>query len=146
MEDLQTLISTFHHQINIQIRFKDIDKLGHVNNANHLTYFEMGRVAYFDDVFRNKINWEQISMILAKSEISYKRPITLNDKLICYTKISKLGTKSFDTDYLLVARNNNELQLCAHGKSIMVCYNYITKQTIEIPQEWKSSIKEFEQI
>ena len=146
MEDLQALISTFHHQINIQIRFKDIDKLGHVNNANHLTYFEMGRVTYFDDVFRDKINWEQISMILAKSEINYKRPITLSDKLICYTKISKLGIKSFDTDYLLVANNNNELELCAYGKSVMVCYNYITKQTIEIPQEWISSIKEFETI
>jgi Predicted thioesterase len=38
-------------RIEIQIRYGDIDALGHVNNAIFLTYFELGRV----DIL-NKIN------------------------------------------------------------------------------------------
>ena len=37
MIDLQEILHTYKHQANIQIRFKDIDKQGHVNNAVHLT-------------------------------------------------------------------------------------------------------------
>ena len=31
------MTSIYRHKTPIQIRFKDIDKLGHVNNANHIT-------------------------------------------------------------------------------------------------------------
>lgn len=146
MEDILSLLSTFKHQTKIQIRFKDVDKIGHVNNANHLTYFEIARVEYFNDVFRNKINWQEISMILAKSEITYKLPILLEDKLVCYTKISKLGNKSFDTEYLLVKTTNGKPELCAFGKAILVCMNYKAHQTVAIPQEWISQITEFENL
>ena len=49
----------FRHKTKIQIRFKDIDKLGHVNNANHITYFELARVDYFDALADEgvKIEW-----------------------------------------------------------------------------------------
>ena len=30
--------AVFRHRTSIQIRFKDIDSMGHVNNANHFTY------------------------------------------------------------------------------------------------------------
>ena len=30
----------------IQIRWRDLDALGHVNNAVYLTYFELARLAY----------------------------------------------------------------------------------------------------
>jgi acyl-CoA thioester hydrolase len=42
--------SQFKHQLPIQIRFVDIDAFGHVNNAVFASYYEMARVAYFDQV------------------------------------------------------------------------------------------------
>ena len=33
----------------IQVRFADIDVLGHVNNAIYLSYFEMTSVHYFNE-------------------------------------------------------------------------------------------------
>ncbi len=146
MNDLQHLISGYKHTTTIQIRFKDVDKLGHVNNANHLTYFETARIAYFNDVFRQQINWQQISLILAKSEITYKHPIVLEDNLTCYSKINKIGTKSFEMEYLLVSNNATGNALCAFGKCTLVCYNYIAKQTINIPNEWLNSIKNYENL
>ena len=46
------------HRTPIQIRFKDVDALGHVNNANHLSYFEYARIRFFDDLIGTEIDWE----------------------------------------------------------------------------------------
>lgn len=137
-------LSSYKHKLRIQVRFKDIDKQGHVNNANHLTYFETARVEYFKDVFRNGIDWIRTGMILAKSEITYKRPIMLEDTVFCYTKISRFGTKSFEIENVLTIANGAEEQLCAFGKSTLVCINYDTKETVEIPADWINSVNAFE--
>jgi acyl-CoA thioester hydrolase len=142
--NLNELLAGYHHKINIQIRFKDIDKQGHVNNANHITYFEVARVKYFKDVFRNNIDWIKTGMILGHTDITYKRPILLEDEVYCYTKISKFGTKSFEIDNVLTVENGHDTFLCAHGKSTLVCMNYDTKLTIEVPKPWIEAVNQYE--
>ncbi|MDF2448592.1 MAG: acyl-CoA thioesterase [Bacteroidota bacterium] len=142
--ELHELLSSYIHKIKIQIRFKDIDKQGHVNNANHITYFETARVEYFKDVFRNKIDWINTGMILASTEITYKRPILLEDDVYCYTKITKFGTKSFEIENVLTIEDQHNKYLCASGKSTLVCINYTNKETIEVPKAWIESVRAFE--
>lgn len=142
--ELLNSLHTYNHKINIQLRFKDIDKQGHVNNANHITYFETARVTYFKEVFRNKINWIKTGMILAHTEITYKIPIVLEDTVFCYTKITKFGTKSFEIENTITIENGNEIIIAAYGKSTMVCIDYDTKQTIEVPKEWVEAVKSYE--
>lgn len=139
--ELHELLSSYVHKIKIQIRFKDIDKQGHVNNANHITYFETARVEYFKDVFRNSIDWIKTGMILANTEITYKRPILLEDQVYCYTKITRFGTKSFEIENVLTIEDEHYKYLCAFGKSTLVCINYDTKKTIEVPKEWVESVQ-----
>ena len=80
------MFNNFKHKTPVQIRFKDIDKLGHVNNANHLTYFELARMKYFEDVIGDQIDWKKQGVILARIEINYKLPILLEDKISVFTK------------------------------------------------------------
>ena len=144
--ELHELLSSYIHKLKIQVRFKDIDKQGHVNNANHITYFETARVQYFKDVFRNNIDWIKTGMILANTEITYKRPILLEDEVYCYTKITRFGTKSFEIENVLTIEDEHHKYLCAFGKSTLVCINYDTKETIEVPQKWVDSVKSYEKI
>lgn len=138
-------IHSFKHKIKIQVRFKDIDKQGHVNNANHITYFETARVEYFKDVFRNQIDWIKTGMILAKTEITYKIPIFLDDNAFCYTRISQFGNKSFEIENIITVENPDKSTLiAAFGKSTLVCMNYDTRQTVEVPSEWINSVRQFE--
>lgn len=132
----------FKHKTPIQIRFKDIDKLGHVNNANHVTYFELARVDYFaalaaEDI---KIDWVNEGVILAKIEMEYKQPILLEDKVFVYTWVSKMGTKSFDMSCSIVKEENGVEAELAKGLAIIVCFNYKTNQTILIPEKWKAKM------
>lgn len=141
---IQEQLKSFRHKLKIQIRFKDIDKLGHVNNANHLTYLESGRVDYFKEVVREKIDWIKTGMILGKCEITYKQPILLEDNLYCYSKVSRFGTKSFDIDSFLVVENGKEPQIAAIAKVTLVCMDYDSKQTIEVPREWVEIVTAYE--
>ncbi len=142
----EDLIMSFKHKTDIQIRFKDIDQLGHVNNANHITYFETSRVNYFKDVFKNETNWKETGLILAHTEITYKNPIFLEDTISCYTKVSKIGNKSFDMENLIVKSSNSQDIIVAYGKSVLVCLNYLSKETIPIPTEWIQKIKQYDEI
>ena len=137
---------SFKHKTDIQIRFKDIDQLGHVNNANHITYFETSRVNYFKDVFKNETNWKETGLILDHTEITYKNPIFLEDTISCYTKVSKIGNKSFDMENLIVKTSNSQDIIVAYGKSVLVCLNYLSKETIPIPTEWIQKIKQYDEI
>lgn len=131
------------HKTPIQIRFKDVDRLGHVNNANHITYFELARVDYFNALMGDlKIDWDRESLILAKIEMEYKIPILLDDKVFVYTWISKIGSKSFDMSCSIVKEvGGTEIEL-AKGLAIIVCFNYVENKTILIPEAWKERMLE----
>jgi len=125
------------HSTSIQIRFKDVDALGHVNNANHLTYFEYARIRFFDDLVGGDIDWEQEGMILAHQEVSYKKPIYLRDTINVVTWFVKSGTTSFELGYEIVRteRDGSET-ICATGSSVLVCYNYKEQKPIPVPTKW----------
>lgn len=138
------MYNNYKHCTKLQIRFKDIDRQGHVNNANHLTYFETARVDYFKEVLKDRIDWITTGMILAHTEIDYKLPILLEDEVYCYTKVVRLGTKSFDIANIITKKQNGVEQECAIGKSVMVCMNYKLNTTIELPSTWRQAIETFE--
>ncbi len=131
------------HKTPIQIRFKDIDALGHVNNANHLTYFEYARIQYFDDLVGGEIDWETEGMILAHQSVSYKKPIYLKDEIHILTWFVKSGTTSFEVAYEIVRTEQDGSEtICTKGSSVIVCYNYKKKCPVPFPQRWLDKMNE----
>ena len=51
----------------IEVRFADCDPMGHVNNANYLTYCEQGRVAFLRQY---DLGW-QLPFILAEATVRF---------------------------------------------------------------------------
>jgi acyl-CoA thioester hydrolase len=134
----------FRHKTKIEIRYADMDAFNHVNNANYLTYLEIARVSYFDDVADWKYDWSKKGIILAKAEINFIIPIYFRDEISIQTRCSRLGTKSFDLEYRIVRMQHDQEQLMADGITVMVAYDYLEKKSIEIPAEWKEAILKFE--
>lgn len=147
-------MKNFKHKIPIQIRFKDLDDMGHVNNANHLTYIELARVKYFQEVFDIGTDWnKQDGLILARVEMDFRKPIFFDDKVFVYTRCSRIGNKSFDLSFLIVreaAPTNNtspgeiKTEILAEGKTVLACYDYLQGKTTEIPEERKIIINGYE--
>jgi acyl-CoA thioester hydrolase len=140
-------MQNFKHKIPIQIRFKDVDKMGHVNNVNHLTYVELARIHYFEDVVKADGKWSKdMGVILARTEIDYKTPIFLHDKVFVYTRCGRIGSKSITTEFVIVREKNGTEELLAQGIAVIVYFDYHHNRTIPVPEEHVKSLKAYEGI
>ena len=119
----------------IQIRFSDIDVMGHVNNAVYLSYLEYTRVHYFKQILSESWDWTTNGIILAHTEVSYLSPILLNDQPMIHMKIGKTGNKSFTLHYTILV----EGKIMSKASSTLVCYNTHLRKSIPIPLLMKES-------
>jgi len=127
------------HKTIIPIRFADMDKLGHVNNANYLTYMESARVSYFKEIVGAGVNWTEKGIILARAEVNFLQPIGLEDEEVhVLTHCNHQGNKSFELTQSILTR---EGQKAATGSTTLVCFDYVNNQSIPIPAEWKELLK-----
>jgi len=77
----------------IDVRFRDVDALGHVNNAVYATYIEHARTRFFRDVLDLDIS--RASTVLASLSIDFRRPVELADDAVAVTvEIADLGRSS----------------------------------------------------
>jgi YbgC/YbaW family acyl-CoA thioester hydrolase len=73
----------------VEIRFADIDAMGHVNNAVYFSYFEQARMAYFKDRVARIWDWNEDGVIVARNEIDYIYPVFLNDRMKLDRRVSQ---------------------------------------------------------
>lgn len=140
------MYTSYKHKTPVQLRFSDIDRLNHVNNALYHTYIELGRVHYLNDVLNRTVDWEQRGFILARMEVDHLKPIFLGDEVFCFTKAIKLGTKSITLSNVIVKRVNSEMVLCANATSILVARDYQRDESITLPAEWRDLISRYEDL
>ncbi len=134
----------YKHIIPIQIRFCDIDKLNHVNNSCYHNYFELGRVNYFNQLFKENINWDKEGFVLARTEIDHLLPVFLEDEIFCCTKVVKLGNKSITIKNCILKKSGDDLLECATGIGILVAGDYVNNVSILLPEVWRQLIQTFE--
>jgi len=110
------------------VRFRDLDSLGHVNNAVYLTYLEQARVA-----FLSPRGAEVGSMILARVEIDFRAQVSLGETVEIALTPSRVGTKSFELAYELTVGD----RLVAEAKTVLVAFDYERVMSQPIPEEWR---------
>lgn len=136
----------YRHRVEIQIRFQDVDAMNHVHHANYLAYAEHARLRYYDAVMgTTESDWHsQHGLIMARSEVDYRKPLLLDDKAVIYTRCSRLGTKSFELSWILARELSNSEEIVAEGRTVIVCYDYSSQSTVEIPADRRVLIERFE--
>ena len=123
---------------NIEVRFRDLDAIGHVNNAVFFTYFEEGRKHFSKNVFEVS-DVSEFNFIMAHIQCDFIKPIQFNDRVILQMWVKDIGTKSFSFEYRLVDFSD-EAMVYATGKSIQVCYDYQKNRSIEVPAKMRERL------
>jgi acyl-CoA thioester hydrolase len=118
-----------------QVRFRDLDPMGHVNNAVFLTYIEQARVAFFAHVGA-ATELDEMNLIVARVEINFKTPVRLGQEVQISIRASRFGTKSFDFDYVLRVGG----EVVAEAKSVQVAYDYDRRETMPLPGAWRDRL------
>jgi acyl-CoA thioester hydrolase len=113
------------------VRFRDLDGMGHVNNAVFLTYMESARIAYLSALGAG--DNPQESLILARAEVDFRSPIAFGEDVEVGVRTSRVGTKSFELEYEVRAGG----RVAAEGRSVLVGYDYEAGASTEIPAAWR---------
>ena len=144
---MDTGMNHYKFKLPLQVRFADFDLLGHVNNANYLSYFELGRIRYFEDIItEGRQDWKKEGIILAKATIDFRQPMVGYDHYYIAVRCSRIGSKSFDLMYLITREEKNEVRVIAEGTTVLVCFNYERQQTIAMNANWITAIEQYEGI
>lgn len=123
-----------------EIRFSDIDALGHVNNATYLSYFEQARISFFHHINEGTWDWQKQGILLARNELNYLIPVQLNDTVEIEVTVEKIGIKSFVLAYVLNKKEGGKWVKCTEGKSVLVAFDFLKKESTEIPEMWKNKL------
>lgn len=113
------------------VRFRDVDSMGHVNNAVFLTYIEEARIAYLLP-FGAKVT----NMILARVEIDFRTPLRIGDEIEIGVRPVGVGTKSFELEYQVRAAD----AIAAEAKTVIVSFDYESGRSVEVPQAWREAL------
>ncbi len=130
------------HKTTVQIRFNDIDLMGHVYNAKYQEFFDLARISYFNKTLNESIDWEKTALVIASIKIDYAKPVYLGDQIEVVSKVVSVGEKSLEMVQHVL--QNGIAEPVATGRTIMVCFDLQRKESKIIPAEWKERLQAYE--
>ena len=148
--DARDIAGDFAHRHAVEVRLADTDAMGHVNNANYLTYVEIARVAYYEQVTGNALpigtHGAEEGMILAEIRMTYRSPAFYGETLTVETRVERIGRTSFAMVHRMTAPESRygPARLIAVADSVLVSYDYQQERPIPVPDEWREAMKRFE--
>ncbi len=132
----------FHFELPVEVRFRDIDAMGHVNNAVYFTYMEQARISYMRAVGSLTDRLDETWFILAEETCQFKSPIPFGMPIVVKVRVSEIKNSSFVMEYRIEERDTGRVM--ALGRTVNVAYDYATGKSMSIPPQWRAKIEAFE--
>jgi acyl-CoA thioester hydrolase len=129
----------FRHRTRVEVRFRDIDAFGHVNNAVVSSYIEQARVRYLMDVL-DVDPVGRMPLILANISIDYLSPIFFNDPVEIGSQVDWVGNTSIAMSHLVKAAERE----LARSTSVLVAYDYGQARPMPVPDDWRTAFTSHE--
>jgi acyl-CoA thioester hydrolase len=118
--------SGFEHGVRVQLRWRDMDMLGHLNQSVYHELLEEGRVALIADLVRRLGEGHaEGSYVLAHVELAYLTEVRKDHgEVDVVVRLAHVGTSSFRLD--------NEIRLvdgtvAASGTSVVVAWDPVNR-------------------
>jgi len=134
-------LAGFRFSIAFPIQYDHIDAQRHLNNVAYFLFMQQARLAYLQEVglWRGD-SFDSIGMILLETSCTFRAPARFGETVTVWTRVSRLGIKSFDFEYRLITERGE----IAVGRSVQVCYDYEKQRSIAMLAAWREAILAFE--
>lgn len=132
----------FRHSVPIQMRFNDVDVLGHVNNSVYFTYYDLGKSAYFTTIRKGDIDWMRPDLVIANVNCNFYAPMFFGEPVSVVTRVEEIHEKSFKMHQRLVNVVTKEVK--SECMTVMVAFNAERQASDLLPEQWKKSICDYE--
>lgn len=132
----------FRHAADVQIRFNDVDVLGHVNNTIYFTFYDTAKAHYFTAVKGVQIDWQHVDTVIANVNCAYVAPIFYGEQIEVLTACTSISEKSFKLLQLIREKNTGCVKSVC--ETVMVAFDPETQTAKELPDDWRSLLEKFE--
>jgi acyl-CoA thioester hydrolase len=119
-------------RVPISVRWRDMDSMGHVNNAKYISYLEEARVRWLLQVdgfsMRNRI-----APVVAATNVNYRRPIVWPNGIVVELFVERLGNSSVTIGHRIVDEKNDST-LYSDGNVVVVWMDTQTGKSAPLPE------------
>jgi acyl-CoA thioester hydrolase len=130
----------------LQVRFRDCDPLGHVNNAVYMTYLEQARFTLWQAQlgFLAKSAAETgprgLGFILARAECDFRAQARYGDWLDVQVSLGDFGRTSFTYTYEI--KHAETHALVASARTVLVWFDYDAQTPAPLDEATKAKLRE----
>lgn len=116
------------------VEWRDVDSVGHVNNAVYLSYMEESAIEQSASVGwpMQRMRDEGFGVVARKHQLEYRLQAELGDPLLVTTYLSEPRRSSIIRNFI-VARPDGEI--VARSRSLYLCVNLSSGMPIRIPKQ-----------
>jgi acyl-CoA thioester hydrolase len=124
------------HSLRLQVRWGDMDALGHVNNAEYLRYFEQSRIAWLEGL-GYPTTGKGTGPILAKASVTFLKPVVYPSEVEVRLYASHVGNSSFTLASEIV-NGRDAAERFTEGEFVTVWVDYGASKSIPIPEKLRA--------
>lgn len=132
----------FRHRVPVQIRFNDIDMLGHLNNSVYIEFLDLGKALYFHQFIDGHLNHDELAIVVANINCDFHAPSYFEEKLEVLTAVESVSERSLRLEQRVVNRENGQLK--CRALTTMVCIDPKTTRSADITPQWRRMLSDYE--
>ena len=118
-------------RVPISVRWRDMDSMGHVNNAKYISYLEEARVRWMLGV-EGVAMTDRIAPVVAATNVNYKRPLVWPNDILVELFVERLGSSSVTIGHLILDQKDEGV-LYSDGNVVVVWIDTQTGKSASLP-------------
>lgn len=127
-------------KIDLQIRFGDIDRLGHVNNSVMSQFLDLGRYDFIKKCFP-QIDFLDKTWVLVRVENDFLRPIFEQDKIHIESDLKRVGQRSITIEQQI---KDDAGKVKARSVSVLSTFDLKKQSSFPMPDEWRMQLENYQ--
>lgn len=128
----------FHHRVDV--RFRDLDPMGHAHHTLPLVYLEEARARYWREV-AGRSSLEAIDYVMAEVRVRYHGRIRWPGAVNIALRTARIGAKSLTMAFTITDDDGTAL---ASGEATQVMYDYEGGHSVPVPDDLRAAIDAYE--
>ena len=157
----------FNVWVPVEVRYGDLDDQGHVNNALFFTYFEQGRIGYFNRIRaigrasasmadqppapagrRSTVapgasdDRLELPLVVSEASCAYRRPIASLAPIVVGVRTARMGHASLVIEYVVSAAPDGTAY--ATGSTTLVCVDLTSRRPRGLPHWAVAAVRQIE--
>ncbi|MBI2435179.1 MAG: acyl-CoA thioesterase [Candidatus Hydrogenedentes bacterium] len=124
----------------VEVRWSDMDAMGHVNNARYFTYLECARIHLFETLELKLLQGDKHGVALVSVGCNFRKQVRYPAVLEIGTRVSQIGERSFHLEHAFFLQGEDIVMADAH--SVVVCVNYAEEKAVPLPDALRARLEQ----